>query len=609
MNSITVNDTAMTPSWYQDYLTSFLAAEAHAFILHKDIDGYAYELLSQRRFLISMLAKKRIVVCFDLARGITFPDEAMRTEALALLNTADAPVSEVDPFERALAGIGSQDSAPEDPFATRKPLDAMQLLERLLRAKEGKGKVAVIIDYADKIMPPQETGNMAADARTLPVLLQGWGIDRSLGNCNNPIFLLTRDLDDLHSDIRTRMSGYKAIELALPDYDGRVAFLRYYLQRRDERKRTIPLVDITIEELARLTAGLNLKNLEDVLLLAAKAQGVTLELIKQAKDEIIATEYRGLVEIIDPLPKGFAAVGGMEKTIAWFKEEIITPIRNGEAGDIPKGILLVGPPGTGKTFLVRALAREIGFNAIALNTENILGGIVGTSERNLKTVLDLARSISPVALFVDEIDQSDMSKRGNTSGNPVASNLFSALLRFMGDATLRGKVIVFFASNRPDLLDSALTRFGRIDDTIPIRLADEKGRYGIVQAQADLQGCTIEEDAAQHIARTAIKFSGADLEAVVAKARKLAKRRGSATIALEDAERAMQHIRPETPKIADYYSLLAIQACKDTELLEPDEIALLEDPAGFKRRMREAKITVPANLAKSEPDEREERSE
>jgi SpoVK/Ycf46/Vps4 family AAA+-type ATPase len=605
--------TQQLPLWYEEYRTSFLSSEAHAFILHRDLEGYAYELLSQRRFLISTLARTRpVIACYNIATGIWFPDEAMRKEALRLLRPAGEEVTanlEVDPFEQALAGIGSPDSAPEDPFSVNKPFAALQVLEQLLRVKDGKGKVAVILDYADKLMPAQDKGTMADDARKLLVLLQSWGVDRSLGNTNNPVFLLTRDLDDLHKDIRSRVSGYKAIEIPLPGYDERLAFVRFFLNRRVEnKKKAIPLVDITAQELARLTAGLNLKNLEDLLLLAAKAEGVTSDLVKKVKDEIIATEYRGLVEIIDPLAKGFAAVGGMDKTIAWFKDEIIAPIRAGESGDIPKGILLVGPPGSGKTFMVRALAREIGFNAIALNAENILGGIVGTSERNLKTALELARSISPVLLFVDEIDQSDMSRRGNTSGNPVASNLFSALLRFMGDPSLRGKVIVFFASNRPDLLDSALTRFGRIDETIPVRLADEKGRLGIVYAQADLQQCSIEEGAAEYIAKTAVKFSGADLEAVVAKARKLAKRRASPSVMLEDAQQAMRHIRPETPRIADYYTLLAIQACKDTELLEPNEIALLEDPTVLKRKMREAKATIPANLTKPE-EEREERSE
>ncbi len=153
MSSTPSEMTPRTPTWYDDYLTSFLSSEAHAFILHKDIDGYAYESLSQRRFLISTLARKRIVVCYDLAHGITFPDEAMRREALTLLNGTEGPAPEIDPFEQALAGIGSADSAPEDPFAVRKPLDAMQLLERLLRSNEARGKVAVILDYADKISP------------------------------------------------------------------------------------------------------------------------------------------------------------------------------------------------------------------------------------------------------------------------------------------------------------------------------------------------------------------------------------------------------------------------------------------------------------------------
>jgi transitional endoplasmic reticulum ATPase len=262
---------------------------------------------------------------------------------------------------------------------------------------------------------------------------------------------------------------------------------------------------------------------------------------------------------------------------------------------------------THNTYIVRAIASEANFNAISLNMENILGGIVGTSERNLKQALDLARSISPVILFVDEIDQSDMSRRGNTSGNPVASNLFSALLRFMGDPTLRGKVIVFFASNRPDLLDSALTRFGRLDETIPVRLANEEGRLGIIQTQVRLQKFSIEEDAASHLARHSEKFSAADLEAVVSHARKLAKRNRATTISMTEAILALQHIRPETPQIADYYTLLAIQACKNRELLEPEEIDLLENPTGFKKRVREARSSVPSNMTKLTQEEREER--
>src|SRR5436309_1278319 len=119
-------ETAQTPSWYQDYLTSYLAAEAHAFILHEDIDGYAYETLSQRRFLISTLAQKRsVVVSYDLARGIVFADPAMRKTALAYLkeDEEETPTPQSNAFEAALAGIGPTDNVEQDdPFTVRKPL-------------------------------------------------------------------------------------------------------------------------------------------------------------------------------------------------------------------------------------------------------------------------------------------------------------------------------------------------------------------------------------------------------------------------------------------------------------------------------------------------------
>src|SRR5207248_5393078 len=125
----------------------------------------------------------------------------------------------------------------------------------------------------------------------------------------------------------------------------------------------------------------------------------------------------------------------------------------GKAVNAPIGLLRVGPPGTGKTFFVRALSKEIGFNAVLLNLANILGGIVGESERNLKKFFTFARALAPVLIFIDELDQTDISRRGTGSGNPVAANLFNSMLQFMNDETLRGRVIVVFASNRPDLID------------------------------------------------------------------------------------------------------------------------------------------------------------
>ncbi len=372
----------------------------------------------------------------------------------------------------------------------------------------------------------------------------------------------------------------------MPDYTARLEYLQWYLGQWQSRKKPIVLVDLTVEEMAQLTAGLNLRHLEDILLLGAKDNGVSRTLVKGRKDSIITTEFSEVAEMIEPLPEGFAVLGGMDRLIEWSKNELIAPLRSGRAVDASKGVLLVGPPGTGKTHFVRALSYEIGFNAVALRAENVLGGIVGESERKLKQFFSFARALAPVLIFVDELDQSDMSRRGNTSGNPVAANLFNSMLQFMSDETLRGKVIVVFASNRPDLIDPALLRFGRVDAIVPVLLPGEDARREIALAQVRTQKGEIEPEAATLLSVQTDKYSAADIAAVVSKARKLAAREGRAQISQQDAEQALRFIRPATPGIADWYTLLAIQACNDAELLPTEYAQMMMDRAALRSKIK-----------------------
>jgi transitional endoplasmic reticulum ATPase len=590
---------AQLPSWFSDqYIPTFSSGAAHCFIVSGDIYGATVQGMSQVRFIQTVLAKRRLVVAYyNRAVGITFLTESMKDAALQLIGGNAQPAASANPMAAVLAasGVGAQPTEAGDVFSSaRSPLAALGVLGQLLRSPKGKGQVAVIIDFADTLCPQMDKWAMSADDRLLLVTLLSWGQDEGLNACDNPVFLLSRLASDIHADLRSSGSGYKLIEIPLPKRSERETYLRWYLKQRESNGKSIVLQEgLTVGELANLTAGLNLRQVEDVLLLAAKSGGVTRTLVKGRKDSIIAAEYSQVAEMIDPLPDGFKSIGGMDRLISWFKNELITPVSQGRT-DIPKGVLLVGPPGTGKSFIVRALAREIGFNAVALKAENILGSRVGDSERQFRQFRQFCEGLAPVAVFFDEIDQSDMARRGTNSGNPVASNLFSAMLQWMSDETLRGKVIIFFASNRPDLIDPALLRLGRMDAIIPVLLPDDDARRGILLAQARSQSIVIADEALTAMVAKSKNYSAADLAAVVTKARKLAQRSQRSEITLADADAALQYMRPQTPQIAERYTLLAVQACNDSELLPPPYDTLLSDRDVLQSRLDEVPAPVPA---------------
>jgi transitional endoplasmic reticulum ATPase len=236
----------------------------------------------------------------------------------------------------------------------------------------------------------------------------------------NPLILVVKNLAELNAGLRAATSGYRAIELPIPTAEQRLNFVEWFCAAQP-----VNFEGLTAQDLANQTAGLTLVHVENILLEADQDGRLTAEASRRMKDDMIRSEYAGLVEIMEPT-YGFDAIGGMERIKAWAKTEIIDPVRQSRTADCPKGVILVGPPGTGKTFFVRGLAREIGFNAVSISMDKILGGIVGESEKRMARVLGLVKALAPVLVFMDEIDQSDVAQRGNGSGNPVASNLFSS---------------------------------------------------------------------------------------------------------------------------------------------------------------------------------------
>jgi transitional endoplasmic reticulum ATPase len=188
---------------------------------------------------------------------------------------------------------------------------------------------------------------------------------------------------------------------------------------------------------------------------------------------------------------------------------------------------------------------------------------------------------------MDEIDQSDVSARGNGSGNPAAKNPFSQLLRFLSDPANRGRVVFFGASNRPDLIDEALLRSKRIDAIIPVLLPEESERATIAQAAAAAAGFTLTEQAAAVIAAAAVKYSAADIAALIDKAGEYAEDEESDCITPPNATRALASFRPRTLKNADYYTLLAVDACNDNDLLPPAYAALLNDRSTLSTQIEE----------------------
>ncbi len=213
-------------------------------------------------------------------------------------------------------------------------------------------------------------------------------------------------------------------------------------------------------------------------------------------------------------------LGGLGNVVPKIREMIELPLRHPEVFsrlgvEPPKGVLLHGPPGCGKTLLAKAVANESGAHFISLAGPEIMSKWYGQSEENLRKVFDEAEKNSPAIIFIDEVD-SIAPKREEVTGE-VERRVVSQLLTVMDGLKSRGRVVVIAATNRPNAIDPALRRPGRFDREIEIPVPDKKGRKEVLQIHT--RNMPLEKNVdVDKLAEITYGFVGADLSALAKEA-------------------------------------------------------------------------------------------
>lgn len=497
---------APDPDWLTAVIGDYQAAVANTFLLHGNVFDYVDQPDRDqivRDYLAGRLAKHFSVVMYAPDEGITFPGEASESleiramagetrkrflagaglepqldEADALLQQAgqgelptDIPREPARAIPRLVDFVGGADGSPQV-WATDADGQTLEPRQQI-SGGDGSGKRAVVIvDRLDLITPPGDKGTMQDARLSLLSLLHRVGTMPGLNGFGNLLILLAPSLEEVHPDLTQASSGIRTIEIEAPDYDQRLRYLERLLPEKG-----LTLEGLTLDQLAGQMAGLKRRHMEDVALRAKLAGGVmTPSLVKARKKELVAQEFSEVLTVLEP-DVTLAQVGGH----VLAKRQLERLLRAVASTDpivrarIPKGILLSGPAGTGKTFLAQALANALGWNILEFDPSKVNGSLVGQSERLLAKAQRGARAFAPCVIFIDEIDQrvKRVASGSGGGGDQAAANQFGKMLEFLGDPTTRGRVLTIAASNWGSRIDAALLRPGRLDWKIPLLAPEE----------------------------------------------------------------------------------------------------------------------------------------
>jgi transitional endoplasmic reticulum ATPase len=438
--------------------------------------------------------------------------------------------------------------------------ESEEQLREVFDEAEENAPAIVFIDEIDSIAPKRGETQGDVERRVVAQLLS---LMDGLEERGQVIVIgATNRVDAVDPALRRGGRFDREIEIGVPDKDGRKEILQVHT-------RGMPLhEDIDLDRYAESTHGFVGADLESLAKESAmgalrrvrpeldlESDEIDAEVLEKLeisehdfKQALKGIEPSALREVFVEVPDvNWADVGGLGDTKERLRETVQWPLDYPEVFETldmqaAKGVMMYGPPGTGKTLLAKAVANEAESNFISVKGPELLNKFVGESEKGVREVFSKARENAPTVIFFDEIDSMAGERGGTTTDSGVGDRVISQLLTELDGLEELEDVVVIATTNRPDLIDSALLRPGRLDRHIHVPVPDEEGRRKIFAVHSRDKPLAEGVDLDDLAARTD-GYVGADIEAVCREASMAASREFINSVSPEEIDDSIGNVR------------------------------------------------------------------